>query len=278
MGVVCDQCDYDFNYRSRIGFRKGKANCRSVSGRTDSRRIDLVWKGDSAFLGLFAETYLEKRHTAIILIHGMGAHPDWPDVISPLRWELPGNKLPTLSIQMPILSAAVSVSAYGRTLKEAARRINIAVNYLHEHGFSRVILVGYSFGAATAAYYLANNEQHKVSAFVGISMLARKFLQPELKLELLLEQIDVPMFDIYGSHDLDEILRAVPDRRLAARKSGNVLFKQVEIQGSDHIHVGYENELVTVIVDWITQHNQLKDKDIVSKNKQSEEKISNMSE
>ncbi|MEZ5594696.1 MAG: DUF3530 family protein [Gammaproteobacteria bacterium] len=45
-----------------------------------------VWlpNGDQPFLGLF--TAAEDTSTdAVILLHGTGVHPNWPDVISPAR-------------------------------------------------------------------------------------------------------------------------------------------------------------------------------------------------
>ena len=232
------------------------------------RAGEAIWLGESnaKFLGLFTETFLQQRNDAVLLLHGMGAHPDWPYVISPLRWEFPAYRLPVLSIQLPILSPDASVSGYGKTTKEAARRIKIAVDYLHEQGFKRVMLVGYSFGAAMGAYYLANGKDHDVYAFIAISILARKFLDPTLNLKFLLEKIDIPMLDIYGSNDLEEILKAVPDRRLAAHKSGNAAFKQIEISGSDHIYREHTVDLVNVIVDWIAQHPHSINEDIGNAN------------
>ena len=229
------------------------------------RTGEAIWlgKGNTEFLGLFTETFLQQRNDAILLLHGMGAHPDWPDVISPLRWELPGYRLPVLSIQLPVLLPDASVSGYGKTTKEAARRIKLAVDYLHEQGFKRVMLIGYSFGAAMGAYYLANKKEHGVSAFIAISILARKFLNPTLNLKFLLEKIHIPMLDIYASNDLEEILKAVPDRRLAAHKSGNTLFNQIEISGSDHTYREQIVDLVNIIVDWIAQHPYYINEDVV---------------
>ncbi len=229
------------------------------------RAGEAIWLGvgNTEFLGLFTETFLQQRNDAILLLHGMGAHPDWPDVISPLRWELPGYRLPVLSIQLPVLLPDASVSGYGKTTKEAARRIKLAVDYLHEQGFKRVMLVGYSFGAAMGAYYLANKKEHGVSTFIAISILARKFLNPTLNLKFLLEKIHIPMLDIYASNDLEEILKAVPDRRLAAHKSGNTLFNQIEISGSDHTYREQIVDLVNIIVDWIAQHPYYINEDVV---------------
>lgn len=217
---------------------------------------EAIWLGDdkTEFLGLFTETFLFQRQDAILLLHGMGAHPDWPEVISPLRWGLPVYQLPVLSIQLPILSPDSPVSNYGNTTQEASRRISIAVDYLHELGFNRVILVGYSFGAALGAYYLAHKKNHKVSAFVSISILARKFLDPTLNIKFLLSKINIPILDVYAADDHEEVIKAVADRRLAAHKSGNGTFRQYELPGTNHIYREHTDHLIKVIVEWIEQH------------------------
>ena len=214
-----------------------------------------VWLGNDskAFLGLLSKTPFGTQDTVIILIHGMGAHPDWPDVIGPLRQSLPENKVSVISIQMPVLALDAPVSEYGMTFVESARRIKITVEYLYELGFTRIILAGYSFGAVTAAYYLINEKQHGVSALIIISMLAMKFLNPSVEPELLLEKIDIPVLDIYAENDLYEVLYAVPDRRLAVHKSVNHQFKQVEIKDSGHTYVRYERELLNAILNWLMQ-------------------------
>jgi hypothetical protein len=55
------------------------------------------------FLALYAEPTTEQQKGAVILLHGIGVHPAWPDVIEPLRMELPEYGWHTLSLQMPIL-------------------------------------------------------------------------------------------------------------------------------------------------------------------------------
>ena len=53
--------------------------------------------GDTPFLGLFTEASHGSGSRAALVVHGMGAHPDWPDVIYPLRSELPEYGWATLS-------------------------------------------------------------------------------------------------------------------------------------------------------------------------------------
>jgi len=41
--------------------------------------------GDHRFLAIYTEAEGEARHGAVLLMHGSGVHPDWPEVINPLR-------------------------------------------------------------------------------------------------------------------------------------------------------------------------------------------------
>ena len=181
----------------------------------------------------------------------MGAHPDWPDVISPLRTQLTEYGWSTLSIQMPILSPEEPIAEYGKTLRIANSRIQAAVDYLHEWEIESIILLGYSFGAAQAANYLASNKPVDIKAFVSVSMLAQKFIKPGLDVYKYIGGITIPILDIYGEEDLEDVRRGIDDRRLAANKNGNGGFQQIELQSSGHHYLGFEDALVEQIQIWL---------------------------
>lgn len=208
------------------------------------------------FIGLYkrakrSETNTGEAHGVVILVHGMGAHPDWPDVISPLRMRLAEFGWSTLSIQMPILSPQEPVAEYGKTLRLANSRIQAAVNYLHDWEIDPIILLGYSFGAVQAANYLATNKPDYIKAFVSVSMLAQKFIKPELDVYKFISGITVPILDIYGEEDLEDVRRGIDDRRLAANKNSNTGFQQIELQRSGHHYLGIEDVLVEQIQVWL---------------------------
>ena len=215
---------------------------------------EAVWFGNdrNKFIGLFYEAYPYHRRDAAIVLHGMGEHPDWPDVIASLRDALPRRQIATLSIQLPILTSSTNVADYGKTLQRANQRIRQAVAYLHNQGFQRIILIGFNFGASTAAYYLATDSQQEIDAFVAISILARKFLSPKVDVVKLLQGIQVPILDIYAEKDHAEILNGIVDRRLAATISGNRHFRQLEIKKAQYDYSGYESQLIDNISEWIS--------------------------
>jgi hypothetical protein len=215
------------------------------------------------FIGLYksassSESFGEISKTretngVVILVHGMGAHPDWPDVISPLRTQLTESGWSTFSIQMPILSPEEPVAKYGKTLKIANSRISAAIDYLHAWEMQPIILLGYSFGAAQAANYLASDKSKNVAAFVSVSMLSQKFIKPGLDVFKFISRINIPILDIYAEDDLDAVRRGIDDRRLAASKNSHVLFQQIEVQQAVHYYIGVEKALAEQIHMWLQQ-------------------------
>lgn len=203
------------------------------------------------FIGIYQRAKTGESHGVVILAHGMGAHPDWPDVISPLRTQLPEFGWSTFSIQMPILSPDEPVAEYGKTLKVAKSRLNAAIDYLHTWEIEQIILLGYSFGAVQVASYLASGKNKNVKAFVSVSMLSQKFIKPGLDVFKLIGGIDLPMLDIYGDEDLPDVRRGSDDRRLAASKNGNRDFKQIELKHAGHHYQGVEDALVEQIQIWL---------------------------
>ena len=203
------------------------------------------------FIGIYQRAKTGESHGVVILAHGMGAHPDWPDVISPIRTQLPEFGWSTFSIQMPILSPEEPVAEYGKTLKVAKSRLNAAIDYLHTWEIEQIILLGYSFGAVQVEIFLAIGKNENVRAFVSVSMLSQKFIKPGLDVFKLIGGIDLPMLDIYGDEDLPDVRRGSDDRRLAASKNGNRDFKQIELKHAGHHYQGVEEALVEQIQIWL---------------------------
>ena len=92
---------------------------------------EAVWLNDgkSEFLGIYTEAG-EDEGRAVIVMHGTGIHPDWQQVIQPLRVGLTEHGWNTLSIQMPILANDADYSDYAPLYDEVAPRINAAIKYL----------------------------------------------------------------------------------------------------------------------------------------------------
>lgn len=216
---------------------------------------EIVRLGDegSQFIGLFKYQPNYTTRGAIILVHSMAGHPDWPEVIAPLRNILPRTGWATLSVQMPILSPGRPLADYGTTLQAAGHRINASVKFLRAAGFHYIAIAGYSFGAATVADYLASkaNSTTDPNAFVSVSMLSQAFLRPRPSVLQKIESINVPILDIYGSQDFSEVLQQADDRRLAGSKNTKRMYQQYKLGDANHYYTGREAQLANRISTWL---------------------------
>ncbi len=206
--------------------------------------------GATEFTGIFTEASAGPTGRAVILAHGMGVHPNWPEIINPLRSELPEHGWSTLSIQMPVLANNAALKDYLPLFDETGPRIEAAVKYLRAQGNETIVLIGHSLGAAMAASYLANNTQHGLQGLVVIG-LGVIDLDDRMNAVVALEKIQVPVLDLYGSRDLATVLNSAKARARAARKAGNTDYRQTEIEGADHFFVGMEDTLNRRVYGWL---------------------------
>ena len=204
------------------------------------------------FLGIYTEDQTGAAKGGVIILHGIGVHPDWPDVISPLRSELPEHGWTTLSIQMPVLPNEAELKDYIPLIKEAAPRIEAARAFLKSKDIEPIALVAHSLGAIMASATLAEKGDLGLAGFGAIGMSSSD-LDPQVDTTAQMAKLDLPILDLYGSRDLDLVLGSVKPRAAAARKAGNDRYRQVEVEGADHFFIGLEDELVARVRGWLEQ-------------------------
>ncbi len=205
---------------------------------------------DGKFLGLYTEAAATPAKGAAIIMHGLGAHPDWQDVVAPLRVGLPEKGWTTLSIQMPILANDAEVGQYAPLFAEVPARIDAARRYLQGRGYHNIVLVAHSLGTAMTTSYLAGNPAsiEDVKAFVAVGMRGRLGSDPRMHTTAFLERIQLPMLDLYGSQDEDAVKSA--SVRLAAGKTKGT-YEQTEIPEADHFFRGKSDRLVEIVSAWL---------------------------
>jgi len=210
---------------------------------------DAVWLHDGAskFLTIYTEAGDASKRAAIIM-HGTGIHPDWQQVVQPLRVGLTEHKWNTLSIQMPVLVNEADYSDYAPLYDEVAPRVNASIKYLKENGINEIVLIGHSQGSAMAAYYLSSTQQ-PVKGFVAIGMSA---FAKDRRMDSIsaLEKIKVPVLDLYGNDDLKTVIDSAKRRAEAAAK--NKHYKQQQNKGN-HFFDGEEDALVSEVAAWLEE-------------------------
>lgn len=205
---------------------------------------------DHDFINILTETNAEQALGTVVLLHGPGQHPDWSDVISPLRQDLVNYGWHTLSVQMPVLDADARFKQYAPMLPHVAPRFEAVMRYLHEQRHeTNIVIVAHSCGANMAWSWLKDKRQSPINGFVGISMGVHLYArywgeQPPS------HRLGLPVLDVYGS---DDVTSYRAEERAMQVLEGNPLSGQVEIADTDAWFIGKEPELVMTVGNWLNQ-------------------------
>jgi len=244
-----------------LNLSSGLASSKEKEKRWADQIIDGLVVGDAEwlevgsdkFLGIYAEYTTDKPKGGVIILHGIGIHPDWPDVINPLRSELPDAGWSTLSIQLPILGNEAELKEYAPLFKEAHARINRAVAFLKAKKLSTIAIVGHSLGASMAISYLASSDSSvkDIKTFIGIGISIRD--KPVVEMDTLaqLAKVKTPLLDLYGSQDIESVLNTVDARKAALRSAGNPMFRQDMVPGANHFFRGLSPDLIRRVRSWL---------------------------
>jgi len=235
--------------------------------------------GGERFLGIYTQATTPTTLGATIILPGLGVHADWPDVIAPLRRGLPAFGWSTLSIQPP----TPAQGSDGQWLLEpyftASRiRIQAAMGFLEKQGITHITLIGQGLGAAATAISVSGSDPLKISALVAISLGIPPRSGPSPYQPGIVENIHVPMLDIYGSRDLDGVTNTAAARLTAAKRGGfdasqnlakdpvlltdggrlftkgqnaHIAYRQLELPGADYRFRGTEPTLLKRVAGWL---------------------------
>lgn len=191
----------------------------------------------------------------IILLPGRSGQPNWPNVIEPLRLRLPKDGWATLSIQLPLPTPPGTDPTNFVTRVDA--RIGAAIAYMHRRGLSNLVLIGYDLGASDGAQYLALNSTRGIRGFVGIGMGDEGF-GPQLAPGPALANVQLPILDLYGEHDLPEVRDPVASRARRGNHStdptGPAPYVQLILPGADHSFHGNEDALLARVRGWLRRY------------------------
>jgi pimeloyl-ACP methyl ester carboxylesterase len=220
--------------------------------------VDSIFDGEPVFLEADGHRFLSiftESETAsskgMIVLHGTGFHPDWEQVVQPVRVRMTARGWNTLSIQLPLLEKSASYEDYVPLYPEVPPRMRAATEYLIEQGVDTIVVVAHSQGATMASYYLARTE-NDVKAFVAVGM-SSQYTQATINSAASLKLINIPVLDIYGSRDFPTVLRTAETRQEASRH--NKGYKQAVIDEAYHFfdNTEHEHQLLDTLSRWLDE-------------------------
>jgi pimeloyl-ACP methyl ester carboxylesterase len=223
-----------------------------VDAILDGEPVELAAEGQP-FLGIYTEA--EQPRGSVLILHGRGFHPDWPELVQPLRVGLVERGWNTLSIQLPVLDKQAKYFDYIWLFPHAMPRIEAALDYLEKQGGHPVVIVAHSCGSHMAQHWIRDRGDaalRRFDAYVGIGMGATDYRQPMVE-PFVLDRMPMPVLDVYGGNDYPAVLRMAPQRASMLEQAGNPVSRQVVVPGADHYFTDMNEVLVEVVAEWLDQ-------------------------
>ncbi|MDH5601828.1 MAG: alpha/beta hydrolase family protein [Gammaproteobacteria bacterium] len=206
--------------------------------------------GKNKFLSIYMETDAEKPKGAVIIMHGRGYHPNWKDVVRPLRIGLPESGWHTLSIQMPVLEKDAKYYDYVPLFPESFPRIEAAIKFLKSKNIKNIVLVAHSCSVHMSMAWFDKTGGKDIDAYIGIGMGATDFKQ-YMKKPLPLDKYKIPVLDIYGQQEFKAVLKAAPTRLKMIKATGVKQSEQRIVPEADHYITDRGDALVKEVSDWL---------------------------
>jgi dienelactone hydrolase len=194
--------------------------------------VYLKQQNQHEFLTLY--TPVDGANSALIVVHGLGTHPDW-GLIGTLRTELADKGYTTLSVQMPILSSEAKSEEYPATFPEAVERLELAVKFLKSKGYSNIAIVSHSMGSRMTYAYLTGNPAPEIKAWVSMGLSTSEDLSV----------VKVAMLDMYGEKDYPYVQSTAGKRKSGL--AGKAKSRQQVIAGADHFYNDREKQMVEAV-------------------------------
>ena len=176
----------------------------------------------------------------IVLLHGRGRGGPDQHVIGTLRYAL-RNRLgiSTMAPLLPYLDPNANEHELNLTEPATLEVITGSIERLKDAGMTRIYLIGHSRGAWAVARYITTVKNPIV---VGAVLIGAAYW-------VNLPNIEVPVLDVYGTAEPRRVLIGAERRRL--QFSDQPIYRQVSIDGADHLMYGHEEQLINAIATWI---------------------------
>jgi len=250
---------------------------RTLQKEVDQKEI--VWlESDNSpkSLALFKESQGIDEVGSVLILADLNHHPDWPHIIQPLRIDLANHGWNTLSPQMPVKEKQASPIQLDKIYKIAEKRIKSAIDYLKNNKNPNIVIIGQRQSANIVIKYLIENKEdsEKVTALVTIS----SFDSPWINSSELIRELPIPYLDIYAQNDTSEVLISAPKRltaakfagqkiekepkltlspkvqQLAKNKTGNLHFRQAQINGAKSGFSQHQDTVFKTIRGWLKNY------------------------
>jgi pimeloyl-ACP methyl ester carboxylesterase len=189
------------------------------------------------FFAIWTESDSSRKNPkALVLVHGVGVHPDF-GLVGQLRTLLHDAGYSTLSLQMPVLAKEVSDgNAYTVTFTQSTARIAAAAQWLRNKGYAQPVLITHSMGAWMGNVYFQRTPNADYARWVCIGITGSIGS---------LGNNHPRVLDLSGSEDFPVTMDAAWLRRMKLWFLPGS--ETMVVDGANHYFAGKEKQAATVI-------------------------------
>ena len=219
--------------------------------------VDDLFDGEPVWLNANNHDFLsiqtlneEAPKGTVIILHGRGFHPDWPDVAGPLRVGLVDEGWSTLSVQMPVLEKGKKYYDYLPLFDYAHGRIEAAIAHAREQSDAPVILAAHSCGAHMANDWLNHGNSQPIDGYIIMGAGATDYRQ-HLRTPFPFANMQIPILDLYGEFEFPRPLAMLPERMKLIKQGGNNASSQLSLKEADHYFHDEGEALTEHVATWL---------------------------
>ncbi len=234
------------------------------SAAADAVDLDV---GGKKVLALFRPDSSGHPQGAVVLLHDLDAHADWPATIAPLRRQLPAFGWATLSVELPAPTADTTPGDLGPLIDNAQKRIQAALLNLKGRNIRNIVLLGHGLGALDGLRFAAENPDPALTGLVMVALDGGRDPQWPKTAEGWLERINMPVYDLYGTDDRLAVTAAAAAREALARRLNDShkpaklpgglkapFYRQFALLGASHSFAEQADIVVRRVHGWLKSH------------------------
>ncbi len=233
--------------------REQRMAAEIVDAILDGEAIEIETEDGLSFLGIFTETAVPPARGTVLILHGRGLHPNWTNVVHPLRVGLVEHGWNTLAIQLPVLTKDATYFDYFEVFDDAIPRIEAAIAFARAASGGKLVVLAHSCGTHMAQHWVlarSDTAPAQFDAYVGIGMGAIDIGQA-MREPFALDKLPIPVLDVYAELDFPNVQRLAPVRREAMQRGGNAHSAQIVVPDAEHYFVDRGQELLEVVAAWL---------------------------
>lgn len=184
----------------------------------------------------------------VLIVHGVGQHPDWHALIRPMRQKLPDYGWTSVSVEMPEMVKEDGNIDHPALLAASTAHFEAALTHMKSIGAERIVVIGYGMGARLAVNWINKTTPPAVKAIVLISMEDGSE-KSGLDSNMDTVSLNLPMLDILAENDKVQALEAGAERLRYRLRLPQ--YRQLVIYAADQYYSQMEDELIKRIRGWL---------------------------